>query len=103
MLFPYSLSDFNNGLSEEKEAETYDLCTISLCFFLGQVLQGQTLMWCLLLVEQMYIQVGINSFLTADLASFIYCCKMMLEKSSRENETGFYWNIIYLSSNNSCK
>lgn len=47
MMYPYSLSDFNNHLSEEKEiseAETYDLCTISLCFFLGHVLQGQTLM-----------------------------------------------------------
>lgn len=35
-----------------------------------------------LLVEQMYMQVGINSFLTALLASFIYYCKIMLEKSS---------------------
>lgn len=35
-----------------------------------------------LLVEQMYLQVGINSLLTADLASFIYYCKIMLEKSS---------------------
>lgn len=35
-----------------------------------------------LLVEEMYLQVGINSLLTADLASFICYCKVMLENET---------------------
>lgn len=35
-----------------------------------------------LLVGEMYLQVGINSLLTADLASSICYCKVMLEKTS---------------------
>lgn len=97
--FPYSLSDFNNGFSEWerdfKDRSLWFMYNFPVFLPRTSITRSDTHVM-FLLVEQMYMQVGINSFLTALLASFIYYCKIMLEKSSWENETCFYSNVIYL-------